>query len=97
MDKKETKLWKRFDKCKTRKCSKLIKKKKSMNKTFEKEQAKACPQKSNMAFYKCSSNFFNGSNMEKAMKNIVECSEMKCSKEKKNLKNYRNQQFKKLL
>ena len=90
MDNKETKLWKRFDKCRTRKCSKLIKKKKSMNKSFEKEQVKACPQKSNTAFYKCSSNFFEGSNMQKIMENIVDCSEKKCFKQKKSLKKYRN-------
>ena len=92
MDSKEHKLVEKLNSCKTRKCSKLIKKRNSIDKKFEKAQAQACPQKSNTAFYKCSSKFFDGSNLEKVMKNIVDCSEKKCVKEIKSLKKYRNKQ-----
>ena len=92
MDSKEHKLVEKLNSCKTRKCSKLIKKRNSIHKKFEKAQAQACPQKSNTAFYRCSSKFFEGSNLEKVMKNIVDCSEKKCVKEIKSLKKYRNKQ-----
>ena len=92
MDSKEHKLVEKLNKCKTRKCSKLVKKRNSMHKNFEKAQAKACPQKSNTAFYKCSSKFFDGSNLEKVMKNVVNCSKKKCVKEIRSLKKYRDKQ-----
>ena len=90
MDTKEKQLLKKINSCKTKKCSKLIKKKKNMEKNFEKAQDKACPQKNDMAFYRCSTKFFEGSNMEKAMNNIRNCGDKKCVKVKKNLKTYRN-------
>ena len=93
MDSKEYKLLEKFNNCKTRKCSKLVKKRNSMHKNFEKAQAQACPQKSNTAFYKCSSKFFKGSNLEKVMKNVVDCSEKKCVKEIRTLKKYRDKQY----
>ena len=92
MDSKEFKLVEKLSNCKTRKCSKLVKNSMERNKNFEKAQAKACPQKSSTAFYKCSSKLFDGSNLEKVMKNIVNCSEKKCVKEIKFLKKYRDKQ-----
>jgi len=90
MDSKEYKLVKKLNSCKTRKCSKLVKKRNIIDKKFEKAQNKACSQKSNTAFYKCSSKFFEGSNLEKVMKDVVDCSEKKCIKERNSLKKYRN-------
>jgi len=90
MDTKEKQLLKKITNCKTKKCSKLIKKKKIMEKNFENAQDKACPQKNDMAFYRCSTNFFKDSNMEKVMKNISNCADKKCAKVKKNLKTYSN-------
>lgn len=101
MDTKEKQLLKKVTNCKTKKCSKLIKKKKNMEKNFEKEQDEACPQKNDMAFYRCSSKFYKGSNMEKVMNNISNCADKKCAKVKKNIKTYRNKQnlkmFKKIV
>jgi hypothetical protein len=92
MNKEESRLWKNFDRCRTRKCSKIIKEKKKENKIFEKEQTKKCSQKRAKAFYNCSSTFFEGSKLQKIMKNIVKCTKNKCYTQKKKLNKYRNKQ-----
>jgi hypothetical protein len=86
---KESKLLKKFDKCKTRKCSTLIKKREAERAHFEKEQNLACPQKSAKAFYNCSSKFYNGSKLEKLSKDVVKCSMKKCKKQKMKLNAFR--------
>ena len=92
MDKEETRLWKNFDRCRTRKCSKFNKNENKERKIFEKEETKKCPQKRAKAFYDCSSKFYHGSKLEKLMKKAVKCSDNKCKTQKKKLKNYRNSQ-----
>jgi hypothetical protein len=79
---------KAFQKCKTRKCSKYIKRKEKEDPIFEKAQALKCPQKSANAFYKCSTKFFNGSKMEKLMANIQTCARKECSLQSKKLQQY---------
>ena len=85
--------WKTFDRCRTRKCSALIKRKKKNDSKFEKEQAIACPQKNDHAFYECSIGFYHGSKQEKLAEAVSKCSTRKCSKERKRLSNARNQGF----
>jgi len=87
-DKKESKLLKKFHKCKTRKCSKINKELAKENKTFYKEQDKQCPQKSSKTFYNCSVDFYEKSKYKKLHDEFVSCSEKKCSKERKTLKKY---------
>jgi hypothetical protein len=92
MNKEESLLWKKFDSCRTRKCSKIIKKKEKERNIFEKEQTKKCPQKRAKAFYNCSSKFYNGSKLEKLSKDIVKCAKNKCYTQKNKLDKYRNKQ-----
>jgi hypothetical protein len=92
MDEEESRIWKTFDRCRTRKCSKIIKNTNKERKTFEKEQAKKCPQKRANAFYNCSSKFYNGSKLEKLSKDIVKCAKKKCYTQKRKLNIYRNKQ-----
>ncbi len=92
MNKEESRLWKNFDRCRTRKCSKIIKEKEKENIIFEKQQTKKCPQKRAKAFYNCSSKFFEGSILQKIMKNLVKCTKNKCYTQKKKLNKYRNKQ-----
>jgi hypothetical protein len=95
MDKKESRLLKDFDKCRTRKCSNLIKKRnnKSLRKSFEKEQNIKCPQKSSKAFYDCSAKFYDSSNLKKLSEAVVKCSDKMCVKQKKNLSAYRKKMY----
>ena len=92
MDREESRLWKFFDKCRTRKCSKFIKDTQKERKIFEKEQTKKCTQKRAKAFYDCSSRFYKGSKLEKLSKDIVKCSNNKCYTQKKKLNSYRKKQ-----
>lgn len=92
MDRKETKLVKNLNKCKTRKCNKYIQKYENETKLFEKKQNIACPQKSAKAFYKCSSKFYEGSTLQKISKKIVKCAEKKCYTQKKKLDKLRANQ-----
>ncbi len=92
MNEEETRLWKKFDRCRTRKCSKIIKNTKKERKIFEKEQTKKCPQKRAKAFYNCSSKFYEGSKLEKLSKDLVKCTKNKCYTQKKKLNKYRNKQ-----
>ena len=94
MDKKESQLFKVFDRCRTRKCSKYLKKRKTETKRFEKEQAIKCPQKDNYRFYKCSEKFYKGSKLEKIAEESVQCSDKKCSTQKLKLNNYRKTLYK---
>lgn len=89
-NKQETLLLKKFNKCKTRRCSDIIKKRNNVEKLFEKEQAIKCPQKSPKKFYNCSSKFYEGSKLQKLSNDLVKCSNKKCSKLKKKLKTLRN-------
>ena len=50
-----------YEKCKTRKCSKIKKDLIKERVIFGKEQKKACPQKSSDAFYNCAVGFYNNS------------------------------------
>lgn len=88
--KEETRLWKYFDRCKTRKCFKIIKNTQKERKIFEKKQAKKCTQKRAKAFYNCSSKFYNGSKLEKLSNDVVKCSKSKCYTQMKKLNSYRN-------
>lgn len=88
-DKKETRLLKKLDRCKTRKCSKLNKKLIKSGIKFYKEQDKKCPQKSANAFYKCSVDFYNKSKYKTIFDKYVKCGQKKCSKERKTLKKLR--------
>ena len=90
--KKEDRLLEKLTKCKTRKCAKNGKERVKEEKIFEKEQDKACPQKSSNAFYDCSVGFYDKSKYKKLSEKFVECGNKKCSKERKTLKNYRNKQ-----
>ncbi len=93
MDREESRLWKFFDTCRTRKCSKIIKDTQKERKIFEKEQTKKCPQKKAKAFYDCSSRFYKGSKLEKLSKGIVKCRNNKCYTQKKKLNSYRKKQY----
>lgn len=84
---------KKLDACKKKKCSKTMKLNKKLKKSFEKEQAKACRQKNDMKFYKCSKRFYDKSEMKKLDDKHRECAEKKCSKEKKNLDKVRGVLF----
>jgi hypothetical protein len=97
MNAEESRLLKKFDRCKTRKCSKTIKKHEQERKIFEKKQTRKCPQKQAKAFYNCSSKFYEGSKLEKLLKDIVKCSKNKCYTQQKNLRSYRNKQYAHLL
>ena len=88
-DKKETRLLKKLDRCKTRKCSKLNKKLIKSGIKFYKEQDKKCPQKSSRAFYDCTVDFYNKSEHKKLFDTFIECGKKKCSKERKTLKKLR--------
>ena len=81
-------LMKAFQKCKTRKCSKYIKRKEKEEKRFEKEQAIKCPQKSAKAFYKCSAKFFNGSVFEKQIADVQTCARKVCPVQSKKLNKF---------
>jgi hypothetical protein len=92
-EKEESRLLKAFDRCKTRKCSKYIKKRTSEQPHFEKEQKIKCPQKSTKAFYDCSSKFYEGSTLQKLSEGIVKCSDKKCRTQKMKLKKLRNTMY----
>jgi len=85
-NKKESRVLKKLNRCKTRKCAKLNKERLKEQKGFEKEQDKECPQKSSTAFYECSVNFYNKSKYKKLYDEFVKCGRKKCSKERKTLK-----------
>jgi len=82
---------KKLNKCKTRKCAKLNKEAIKEGKIFLKEQDKACPQKSQPAFYNCSVGFYDKSKYKTLVKKFTKCGRKKCSKERKTLKNLRGQ------
>ena len=86
---KEDKLLKKFSACKKKQCSKTRKIQSKLENSFEKEQSKACSQKSNWKFYLCSKKFYNKSEKKKVNDNLRDCSEKKCAKERKNLSNFR--------
>ena len=69
--KEEARLGTKFDKCRTRKCSKNIKKRNSVRNSFFEEQNRKCTQKSPKAFYDCSSKFYEGSNLKKLSEEIL--------------------------
>ena len=95
MDRKESRLLKDFDKCRTKKCSNLIKKRnnKSLRNSFEKEQNIKCVQKSSKAFYDCSSKFYEGSKLQMLSEAVVKCSDKKCKTQKKKLNTYRKKMY----
>lgn len=78
-------LLKQLGKCTRKKCLKLVKKRNSLQKSFEKEQAIKCPQKSAKKFYDCSTKFYEGSNLQKSALKVVKCSNIKCSGIRKKL------------
>jgi len=86
---KEDKLLKKLNACKKKKCSKTLKLKQKLKHSFEKEQAKECPQNSNMKFYQCSKGFYEESEMKKVDTEFATCAKKKCMKEKKNLNTVR--------
>ena len=86
---KEDKLLKKLNACKKKKCSKTLKLKQKLKHSFEKEQDKACPQKSNMKFYQCSKRFYEKSEMKKIDTEFATCGKKKCMKENKNLNTVR--------
>ena len=90
MNKEETRLWNEYDKCRTRKCSKLIKKRDEEAKSFHKEERKKCTQKNVKAFSDCSWKLFDGSKLEKLSQKVVKCSKKRCYTQKKKLNKYRN-------
>jgi len=90
---KEDKLLKKLNACEMKKCSKTMKLKKKLKHSFEKEQDKACPQKSNMKFYECSKGFYEKSEMKKLNDEFYECGKKKCIKEKKNLNTIRESDY----
>ena len=75
-----------YHNCKTRKCSKIEKERLKEYVIFEKEQNKACPQKSSDAFYKCSIGFYNNSKYKTLSNKYDKCGQNKCPKEFKNYK-----------
>ena len=87
--KEEDRLLKKRNKCITRKCVKINKKRIKEKKSFDKEQDKKCTQKSPYAFYDCSEDFYNKSKYKTLFDKYVKCGEKKCSKENKTLKNLR--------
>ena len=93
MDKKESRLLKGFDKCRTRKCANFIKDRNSIRNSFEKEQDIKCPQKSSKAFYNCSSKFYEGSKLQILSEALVKCSHKKCKAQKKKLNTYRKKKY----
>ena len=92
-EKEEFRLFKKFDKCRTIKCSKYIKNYKRESKSFEKEQCIKCPQKSSNAFYECSTKFYEGSNAQKLLGEVVKCSNKKCFSQKKALNKLRKRMY----
>ena len=86
-------LIKQLGKCTRRKCSKLVKKQNSLQKSFEKEQAVQCPQKSSKKLYDCSTKFYEGSALQKSAEKVVKCSNTKCSAIKKKLKVLRKKMY----
>jgi hypothetical protein len=89
----EVGLLKQLGKCTTKKCLKLVKKRNGLQKSFEKEEAIKCPQKSSKKFYNCSSKFYEGSNLQKSAQKVVKCSNTKCSGIKKKLSVLRKKMY----
>ena len=85
MTRKEDKLLKKLNACKKKKCSKTLKLKQKLKKSYEKKEAKACDQKSNMKFYQCSKRFYEKSEMKKIDDEFAACGKKNCIKEQKNL------------
>ena len=80
LEKQESILQNKSEKCKKTKCSKLYKEKIEEDKHFEKEQDKQCPKKlSDDEFYKCSELFYNNHPELKLKYNsFVKCGTIKC-------------------
>lgn len=80
LEKKETILRNKIEKCKKTKCSKLYKEKIKEDKVFEKEQDKQCPKQLNDdEFYECSKLFYNNHPELKIKYNkFVKCGTIKC-------------------
>lgn len=91
-DKEESQLLKKLNACRTRKCAKTKKARMKESKIFEKEQDIQCPQKSPMAFYDCSVDFYEKSKYKNLFDKNVNCGKKKCDKERKTLKKFRNQE-----
>jgi len=92
-NKEESRLLKKLNKCKTRKCTKINKEQIKEGKKFYKEQNIKCPQKLSNAFYNCSSDFYNNSKYKKLFDKYVKCGKQKCFKEKNTLKKLREKYF----
>lgn len=84
-EKKESRLLNKLDRCRTRKCSKYIKKYNSMYNSFIKGQGIKCPQKSARAFNECSVKLYEGSSTQKLLNKVVKCSDKKCYSQTKRL------------
>jgi hypothetical protein len=84
MDREVFRVWKLFDRCRTRKCSKIIKDIEKEKKIFEKKMKK-CPQKNIEAWADCHTRFYKASKLEKLSKDEEKCSNNKCYTQKKNL------------
>ena len=89
MDKEETRLLKEIEKCTTRKCRKYNQAYKKEKSKFKKAESKQCPQKDDMEFYKCSSEFYKGSRLEKLLKSKIKCTQKKCKTQRKRLHQYK--------
>jgi len=88
-EKKEEALFNRFDRCRTRKCSRYFKEQTAESKRFNKEQDIQCPQKNNTAFYDCSVGFYGGpegSKLRKLSEKIKKCANTMCKADLQKLK-----------
>ena len=82
--KREERAYNRLGKCRTRKCSKYIKNRKNIEKSFEKIKKSRCSRKkSSKVSINCYSKVYKGSNLEKFNNEEVECSSKKCSSQEK--------------
>lgn len=93
-NKEESRLLKKVNNCKTRKCAKINRERIKEGKKFNKEQNIKCPQKSSNAFYNCSVDFYDKSKYKKLFDKYVKCGTKKCFKEKNTLKKLREKYFK---
>ena len=81
---------KKLKKCKTQKCSTQNKKKLAEKKRYLKEEKKQCSKiVDNSEYYDCTSKLYDKSKYKKLFDKWVKCGKTKCSKEFKNLPNYK--------
>jgi len=72
---------KKLESCKTKKCPTNHARLRLLRKIHDKDLAKKCKQKDDMAYYNCSVKVFNKSEYKKAKEEYKACNEKECLKE----------------